>query len=343
MPEAGTTAILLRGSPGCRLIEPRRFTVREDDAGQRVDRFLRKLLVRATLPAIFKLLRTGRVRVDGGRVKPERRLDAGEVVEIRLPPDRVAELLPPRRAEEAADAAGAVDVVWRDQDVMVVNKPALLPVHPGDAGEADHLIGRVQALVAGERRSHTFRPALAHRLDQGTSGLVLVGLSARGLRGLSAALKARAVRKEYLALVLGSPAEDEGRIDVSLKKRDEDRGRETVVYVSTSKHAAAADTRWRVMKRGDGLTLLAVRIVTGRTHQIRVHLAHLGHPIAGDARYGDRLTNERLKGAWGLWRPFLHAWRLELDHPVTGERLAVAAPLPRDLVRVLEGVRIPTP
>jgi len=279
------------------------------------------------------------VRVDGKKAKPERRLEAGEVIELRLPSERLDEMMPPRRAEDRAEA-GPVEVVWRDADVMVVDKPAQLPVHPGDAGERDHLIGRVQALVAGERSSHTFRPALAHRLDQGTSGLVLVGLSARGLRGLNAALKARTVHKEYLALVVGSPPTDEGRIDVPLKKRDEDLGRETIVYVSSSKHAAAADTRWRVIERGEGFSLLGVRIVTGRTHQIRVHLAHLGHPIVGDARYGDRAANERLKGAWGLWRPFLHAWRLELDHPVTGERLAVVAPLPRDLSRALASAGI---
>ncbi len=314
------------------------FTVAEDDADQRLDRFLRKLLTRATLPHVFKLVRTGKVRVDGKRGKPERRLAAGEVVEIRLPDVRLAEMLAPDRRPAPA-ASGPVAILHRDEHLMAVDKPPFLPVQPGNEGDEDHLIGRVLALVGDERHSHTFRPALAHRLDQDTSGVVLVGLTAAGLRGLNADFKARRIDKEYLALVRGSPRGDEGAIDLPLLKRD-DANRAPRVKVSTSRHARPARTEWTVVRRGKGFTLLRVKILTGRMHQIRVHLAHVGHPVAGDPKYGDRRENETLKGRHGLWRQFLHARMVRLPHPVTREETVIEAPVPADLERTMRGVGV---
>jgi 23S rRNA pseudouridine955/2504/2580 synthase len=312
------------------------FRVAEDDADQRLDRFLRKLLPHATLPHVFKLVRTGKVRVDGKKARPERRLRTDEEVEIRLPDDRLGNLL--ASPEEAPEAmSGPVEVLYRDEHLMAVDKPPFLPVHAGREGDGDHLIGRLQALVADERRSHTFRPALAHRLDRDTSGVVLMGLSAAGLRGLNADMKARRIEKEYVALVHGSPRGHEGEIDAPLLKED-DAHQTPRVRVSRSPDALPARTRWSVLARGDGYTLLRVRLVTGRTHQIRVHLAHVGHAVAGDPRYGDRRDNERLKGRCGLWRQFLHAETVALPHPVTRDRLRISSPLPRDLVRTLSEV-----
>ncbi len=317
------------------------FTVAEDDAEQRLDRFLRKLLTRATLPHVFKLVRTGKVRIDGKRGKPERRLAVGEVVEIRLPDVRLAEMLAPGGAATPA-ATGPVSVLHRDEHLMAVDKPPFLPVHPGNEGDEDHLIGRLQALIGNERQSHTFRPALAHRLDQDTSGVVLVGLSAAGLRGLNADMKARRIDKEYFALVRGSPKRDEGTIDLPLLKSD-DAKRAPRVRVSQSRHALPARTEWVVVSRGQGFSLLRVKLLTGRMHQIRVHLAHVGHPVAGDPKYGDRRENETLKGRHGLWRQFLHARMVRLPHPVTREEVVVESPVPEDLRRTMRGVGVRGP
>ena len=190
------------------------FEVAEDDAEQRLDRFLRKLLPRATLPHVFKLVRTGKVRVDGGRAKPERRLSRGESVEIRLPDARLADLLRPEDA--AAPRPGPVSILHRDRHLLAVDKPPFLPVHQGREDDDDHLIGRLHALLEEGRTSHTFRPALAHRLDRDTSGVVLVGLTAAGLRGLNADMKARRMKKEYLALVRGSPRNNRGTVTARL-------------------------------------------------------------------------------------------------------------------------------
>jgi 23S rRNA pseudouridine955/2504/2580 synthase len=313
-----------------------RFRVAEDDADQRLDRFLRKLLPHATLPHVFKLVRTGKVRVDGRKARPERRLRVGEDVEIRVPDARLGDLVA-SPDDRPAVRSGPVDILYRDEHLMAVDKPPFLPVHPGREGDDDHLIGRLQALIANERSSHTFRPALAHRLDRDTSGVVLVGLSAAGLRGLNADMKARDIEKEYLALVRGSPSGREGEIDAPLLREDDAR-KAPRVRVSHSRHARPALTRWTVLARGDGHTLLRVGLLTGRTHQIRVHLSHIGHAVAGDPRYGDRRENERLKGRCGLWRQFLHAAVVALPHPVTRQRTRIESPLPRDLVKTLDEV-----
>jgi 23S rRNA pseudouridine955/2504/2580 synthase len=317
------------------------FPVVEDDAEQRLDRFLRKLLPGATLPHVFKLVRTGRVRVDGSRARPERRLAEGEVVEIRLGDDRLEELL---RGEEAAPpaAAGPIEILRRDRHLLAVNKPPFLPVHPGREDDEDHLLGRLQAHLGPGRPSHTFRPALAHRLDRDTSGVVLVGLSAAGLRGLNADMKARRMEKLYLALVRGVPDRAGGRIEARLVKEGENRG-EPRVRVSRSRNAMSATTEWTRLASRGGAALLSVRLLTGRMHQIRVHLAHIGHPVLGDGRYGDRRENERLRGRCGLWRQFLHAASVTLPHPVTREQVRVEAPLPADLRRTLGHLGIPLP
>jgi 23S rRNA pseudouridine1911/1915/1917 synthase len=222
--------------------------------------------------------------------------------------------------------------------VLAVDKPARLLVHAGDDAAEPTLIDAILRAHPG-RRSHTFRPALAHRLDRDTSGVVLVGLTAAGLRGLEESFRRRKVRKTYLALVVGVPDPPEGTVDAPLRRRPIPKGDRAKVDVGGAKDPGAR-TDYRVLASAGGFSLVEARPRTGRTHQIRVHLAHLGHPILGDPAYGDRERNARAKGRLGLWRPFLHALRVELEHPVTGDLLSVEAPLPEELRRVLAALGI---
>ena len=307
-----------------------------DDAGQRVDRFVRKVLSRATLPLVYKLLRTKQVVVNGRKARPEDRLAPGDAVTFFLGA-RMADLRgapEPRRARRAAPPALAV--LHRDEHIAALDKPARLLVHEGAAGDEPTL---QQALLAAfpARRGHAFRPALAHRLDRDTSGVVLAGLSGPGLRGLEDLFRRRKIRKTYLALVVGVPAEREGTIDAPLKRQEVPKGDRPKVFVGGRKDPAAR-TDWRVLSAAGSYALLEARPRTGRTHQVRAHLKHLGHPILGDPTYGDRRRNEEARGRYGLWRPFLHAAAVEFEHPVTGVLLRVEAPLPAELRRVLEAV-----
>ena len=312
-----------------------------DDAGQRVDRFLRKYLPRATLPLVFKLLRTKQVVVNGRRARPEDRLAEGDALTLFLG-ERLRDLrAEPRTERRKGGTPPRLAVLHRDADVLAVDKPARLLVHEGEAGDEPTLLDAVLRAFPG-RRGHTFRPALAHRLDRDTSGVVLVGLSAEGLRGLEEAFRRRKVRKTYLALVLGVPEPREGSVDAPLRRQDVPKGDRPKVFVGGARDPEAV-TDYRVLGAASGFALVEARPRTGRTHQIRAHLRHIGHPILGDPSYGDRRRNEEARGRFGLWRPFLHAWRVELAHPVTGERLLVEAPLPEELRRVLEAAGIPLP
>ncbi len=312
-----------------------------DDAGQRVDRFLRKYLPGAALPTIYKLIRTKQVTLNGRRVRPERRLAEGDRLVLHPGERRLAELRPRSGRERSPGAARppALEILYEDEDVLAVAKPPFLLVHEGDRGGEPTLIDGVRAYL-GRSGARTFEPALAHRLDHRTSGVVLVGKTAAGLRGLTRDLRKGLVEKTYLALVSGDPAEEEGEIDAPLARQDlfaSDRPRVRV----DREGGKRALTRYRVLARGRGLALLLVRPLTGRTHQIRVHLRHLGHPVVGDPTYGDPALTRKMQGRHGLWRQWLHAWRVELRHPVTRRPLRIEAPLPADLRAVLEGEGFP--
>ncbi|HLU38027.1 MAG TPA: RluA family pseudouridine synthase [Planctomycetota bacterium] len=287
------------------------LTITDDDAGQRLDRFLRKVLPAATLGQIFAGLRRGAVTVNGVRARGDLRLQTGDRVVLR----GSMGALPLGRRTEPSAARVPLDVVFRDGDLLVVAKPAGLAVHPG-SGVDRHLLGAVRA-IEGQGRGHSFAIAPAHRLDRDTSGLVVFGRSARGLRGFTAALRSGAVAKTYLALVHGVPYPS-GTVELPLMRTDAPRGRKVQVAVE----GRPAVTRWRTLAVRGGRALLAIDLATGRTHQIRAHLAALGHPIVGDRRYG------RPDGARRL---HLHAWGLAFRHPVSGVPLELFAEPPAEL------------
>lgn len=309
-------------------------SIHADDAGQRLDRYLRKLLPKATLGHIFKLIRTKRIKVNGQRAQASTRLEAGDRVEI----DTAGETLQALRRREGSKKKGPgarrrgvqIPVLYEDEHIMVVVKPRGLAVH-GGSGQLDSLVERLTSLIPASG-ARTFRPSPAHRLDRETSGILLVGRSAAGLRGLHEAFREGKVRKRYLAITRGVPNRHHGIIDKKLVRRDDARGAKMLVTDNMEDpDAMEARTQFRTLSSHAGNALLSVEIFTGRTHQIRVHLASINAPLIGDTRYGGgRLEAAPSPGFW------LHAGRLDLAHPVDGHPLRLRSVPPEDFQEVAE-------
>ncbi len=297
-----------------------------DRAGQRLDNFLRHELKGVPRSRIYRLLRKGEVRVNKGRCKPHRKLAVGDTV--RIPPVRQSErdvaALPPGLVRAVGEA-----VIHEDERFLAIDKPAGVAVHRGSglAYGADDLLRAA--------RPELGRLELVHRLDRETSGCLLFAKGREPLLAAQAALRERAVRKVYLALVKGRWEGGERRVDVPLAKNVLQGGERMVTVDPGGKTAVS---RFRPVERFADATLVEVVIETGRTHQIRVHAAHVGHPLAGDAKYGDRGFNRHLR-ALGLKRLFLHARALEFDDPGGVGRLALEAPLEAGLESVLNILR----
>ena len=266
-----------------------------------------------------RAIERGTVRVDGVARAKSFRLAGGERIEAELADD-----------EPPAPEPGGVPIRFQDQHLAVIAKPAGLVTHPTASRRSGTLVNRLLGMglplstVGGEER-----PGIVHRLDAGTSGLMLVAKTDRAHRGLARMLAAREVSRTYLALARGSPPHDRFAVEAPLARR---RAR-VAVEEATGVEAA---TDFEVRERLPACALLVARPRTGRTHQIRVHLSSIGHPIIGDRAYGGA---GELARALGLARPFLHAWRLALGHPITGEPIELEEPLPADLEAALEAAR----
>jgi 23S rRNA pseudouridine1911/1915/1917 synthase len=297
-------------------------------AGERVDRVV-AMLTDLPRAEVASLIEDGGVRIGGKTVTTRsRRVREGDRLEVDVPERPVVEALAP-------DPSVVVPVVHVDESVIVVDKPAGLVVHPG-AGNAMGTM--VQGLLAAfpelaglpeAGAGEVDRPGIVHRLDAGTSGLLVVARTAEAYHALVAQRSAREVTREYRALVLGSVEANAGEIDAPIGRADGDPTRMTVANAGRE-----ARTRYEVLRRFTSpvpTTELTCRLETGRTHQIRVHLAAIGHPIVGDARYGGA------RPAIEMARPFLHAERLAFRHPRSGEVVRFSSPLPPDLVEVLDG------
>jgi 23S rRNA pseudouridine1911/1915/1917 synthase len=276
---------------------------------------------------VQRLISDGRLTIDGQPVKANTLIEPGSVLELDVPP--------PAPAEPRAQPEIPVSVVYEDDDLLIVDKPAGLVVHPS-AGHAEGtlvnaLLGRGGDLAPGGIAG-VQRPGIVHRLDRDTSGLLMVARNDAAQGSLQAQLKARRVKKTYLALVAGTVSAAQGRIEAKIGR---DPGRRTRMAVTTD--GRPSTTGYRVRERFTGWTLLELDLVTGRTHQIRVHLEAIGHPVAGDTVYG---TGTSRRGPDGLDRLFLHAWRLELTSPSSGRLIRAEAPLPAELESVLAGLRI---
>lgn len=295
------------------------FAVAAAEAGERLDVVL-ALRLGVSRAAVQRLIEGGRVTVAGGVARKGHVLRDGEEVSWQRPPP-AAPLL---AAEEVP-----YDLVYEDDWLLVIDKPPGVVVHPAPGHEhgtlAQGLVGR------GARGGHELRPGIVHRLDKDTSGLLIVAKGDEAYRRLVAAMERREIKRVYIALLCGELPQDEGTIDAPIGRHVRDRKR-------MSLHSTAprpAVTHFRVLGRAPGYTLVRVQLETGRTHQIRVHFAALGYPVAGDEQYGRRARPE------GLARQFLHAARLAFAHPQDGRQLAFASPLPPDLAAFAVGLGLP--
>jgi len=336
----GANAVL--PTPGVKSV-----TVDEDSAGQRLDNFLMRQLKGVPKTHVYRIIRSGEVRINKGRASADTRIAAGDVV--RLPPVRVSERAAEKAqtmADQVASHAPARDfpVLFEDEHFLAIDKPAGVAVH-GGSGVSFGVIEQLRMA----------RPAakfleLVHRLDRETSGILLIAKKRSALKHLQDQFRERETGKTYLALVLGQWPANKKVLDKPLHKyllpdgerrvkvvaKDDPDGMPSLTLVKVRTHSATGPQAARPagLDAGRGYSLLEVTIKTGRTHQIRVHLASEGMPIVGDDKYGDFELNKALaRGTGGLVlkRMFLHAWRLQCNHPASGERMELLADLPDDL------------
>ena len=306
-------------------MEQREFAVEAEDAGQRIDRFLAGEDTGLSRSALQNLIAEGRVLANGQPAAKNRKLKAGDTILLEIP-------------DAAPIAAVAqdipLDIVYEDAHLLVVNKPKGMVVHPAP-GNPDGTL--VNALLFHCRGSLSgiggeIRPGIVHRIDKDTSGLLVVAKDDATHIGLSRQMAEHSVQRAYQTVVYGGFAQDEGFVEGYLGRSRTDR-KKMAVYPAGEPHAKYAYTGWKVLERLGEFTLLECRLKTGRTHQIRVHMASIRHPVAGDPVYGPRSCIESLHGQC------LHAKTLGFVHPITGERLSFDSPLPEYFTHFLAGLR----
>jgi 23S rRNA pseudouridine1911/1915/1917 synthase len=289
--------------------------VGDEQAGERLDSFLAREAPVPSRAAARRLIEAGAVTVDGVPRRQSWRLSAGELVEAR--PE-----------EDAGEPAGTVpfEIVHEDEHLLVVDKPAGVVTHPAPGHRGATLAQALADRAAGGLDPE--RAGIVHRLDRDTSGLMVVAKTEEAYAALQRMIRRREVRREYLALVSGHPDAEQGTIDAPIGR---DRVQRTVISTRSDRPRSAV-THFRVLERYPRTSLLEVRLETGRTHQIRAHLAAIGHPVCGDTRYGGAECGRRL----GLERQFLHSVKLMFSHPVSGELLSCESKPPVDLRPILD-------
>lgn len=307
------------GKPPAKKTSVRFYTISDDEEGQRIDNFLINKLKNLPKSRVYRIVRKGEVRVNKKRIDPSYKLEAGD--EVRIPPvflDEKASQIPPSQATKHLLTER---ILFEDDNFLIINKPSGMSVHAGSTVR----VGVVEAL------RHLYPKLvnleLAHRLDSETSGCLVLAKRKKILREVHELLREGEVSKIYWALTMGKWTRSEKRVDVSLHKDYRDGGKHVV---EVNKHGKSALTVFSTVTEFTGASLMEVKLYTGRTHQIRVHAAHQGHPIAGDDRYGDPDFN-KLARQRGLKRMFLHARSIEFILPSTGQHIKVSAPLDDEL------------
>ena len=304
-----------------------RHRIGDEAGGQRIDNYLVKLLKGVPKSHVYRILRSGEVRVNGGRAKPDYRVQGGD--ELRVPPVRVAERAP--RAAPPVSAALERAILLEDEYLLALNKPSGLAVHGGSGIN----FGVIEQLRAQRPQSRFLE--LVHRLDRDTSGVLLLAKKRSALTALHAELREGRVRKFYLALVKGKWLDGKQSVRLNLHKYLLASGERRVAVKADGQES---HTIFALERACGDFSLLRAELKTGRTHQIRVHLAHLGFPIAGDDKYGDFESNKLLARS-GLKRMFLHAANVTFRHPASGAKVTVEAPLPAELQNFLQTLKQP--
>jgi 23S rRNA pseudouridine1911/1915/1917 synthase len=313
-----------------------RFEIRREAVCQRLDVYLQKKLPKYSRTLLQKFIRSGRVRVNGEAVKPSYEIRVGDSIEVEIPaivePQVVPTVLP-------------LDIVYEDDHILGIHKPPYRVVHPAQGHWDDTIVNALLAHCGTlAPTDDVFRPGVVHRLDKNTSGILLAAKTAVAHARLSEQFRARTIEKEYRAIVEGEVAFDEDVVEKAIARHRKHFDMMAVVRPECGK---AAVSRYRVLERFRGYTYLAVEPLTGRTHQIRVHLASIGHPCAGDSVYrarpavlaGDLDPSAPDPTRIVLGRQALHAYRITFDHPATGRRMTLEAPLAPDMQELLELLR----
>jgi len=319
--------------------------VTDDEAGFRLDRFVADKKTELSRTLAQKLISDGYITVGGSRTKPSYKICAGDVVSVRLPETETHSGPRPENIP--------LDIVFEDDEVIVVNKPAGMVVHPAAGVDSGTLVNAFLAHILPDTTTRKAeepdifsidpeRPGVVHRIDRGTSGTIVVAKTANAYYSLVAQFKEHSTRRKYLALICGSPKQDSGTIVAPIGRSHRDRKKMAV----TNTNSREAITNFSVIERYGRFSLLEVTLETGRTHQIRVHLAHIGYPVVGDPNYGGR--NRAIKSAVSqdvrialqqLSRQALHAQTLGFIHPVTNQYIEFSAPIPEDIQRVIDALR----
>ncbi|MFO7716605.1 RluA family pseudouridine synthase [Desulfosarcina sp.] len=304
-------------------------------AGNRLDCLVAAEIDHCSRSFAACLIRQAHITVNGGAKKPGYTVKAGETVSGRIPPPETPSLQP---------EPIALQILYEDAELLVVNKPPGMVVHPAPGHNCGTLANALMHhCVDLKGICGSLRPGIVHRLDKDTSGALVVAKNSRSMHHLAAQFKSREIRKLYLALVYGNPRADKGRVDLPIGRHPVDRKKMSV----TTRTPRSALTHWRVIEQFAGACLMELDILTGRTHQIRVHCKSMGHPVIGDPVYGNRGDGKRLAGVsdeigqavMGLDRQMLHAWQLSFVHPVTAQRITVEAPLPKEMAQLIQRFR----
>lgn len=308
------------------LVSPARqlLSVSSEDVGQRLDRYLVGLLSDVSRSQLQTFIAEGAIQVNGKLSKPGYALRVGDEILVDLAASSA-------RVTQAKANPLPLDIIYEDADLLVVNKAPGMVVHPAPGHSEDTLVNALLAYYPQIQESEQDqRPGIVHRLDRDTSGLLIVAKNVRAQAALVEQMQRHEIIKQYLALVEGNIALDQGSIDAPIGR--DPRHRQQMAITATGVGSREARTHFRVLERFARHTLLLVQLETGRTHQIRVHLKAIGHPVVGDPTYGSGTV---IRGS-NLQRQFLHSYQLQFAHPLTGEALQFEAPLPADLQKVLD-------
>lgn len=295
-----------------------KVVVEENTQKKRIDSYIVDKNINLSRTAIKRLLDEGKILVNGKKQKPSYKPEVGDIITIEIPEPEEVELKP-------QDIP--IDVIYEDKDIIVVNKPKGMVVHPANGNPDGTLVNAILAKckdslsgIGGE-----IRPGIVHRLDKDTSGLLIIAKNDQAHINMSKQIQDRKVIKKYIALVKGVIGENTATIDMPIARSTKDRKK-----MAVDPNGKEAITHYKVLQRYDKYTLLEIKIDTGRTHQIRVHMAYIGHPVVGDMQYSNG------KNEFGIEGQMLHSKYLEFDHPITGKRLKLEAPLPEYFEQVLK-------
>ena len=299
-----------------------RLTVSPEEAGVRIDKYLTEQLPDITRSYLQKLLKDGSVQMNGKSVKVSTKTAAGAVIELTIPEPEEPEILP----EDIP-----LDILYEDSDVILINKPKDMVVHPAAGHYTGTLVNALMYHCKGDLSgiNGVLRPGIVHRIDKDTTGVLIVCKNDKAHNALAEQLKEHSITRKYRAIVCGNLKEDEGTVDAPLGRHPQDRKKMAIVRTGGKR----AVTHYRVLARFGNYTYIECQLETGRTHQIRVHMASLGHPLLGDEVYG------RVKSPFKLEGQTLHAMVLGFIHPTTGEYMEFEAPLPEYFEKLLEKLR----